>query len=220
MKILALEFSSAERSVAALEVSSMTEGKMLGVATESGGRETKALGMMESALNQAGLRREEIECLVVGLGPGSYTGIRIAISIAQGWQLARNVKLLGISTVDCIAEMARDAGVFGPFAVAIDAHRGEFYLGDFAAALNHVTIEAGLHIVSAEEINGRLANGERVVGPGLTQFFPEAVDLYPSADALGLLAKDRSDFVSGEELEPIYLRETNFVKAPTPRIIS
>ena len=44
--------------------------------------------MIEEALREAGLEREQIEVLAVGLGPGSYTGIRVALSLAQGWQLA------------------------------------------------------------------------------------------------------------------------------------
>ena len=52
--------------------------------------------MIESALAEAKIEREQIEVIAVGLGPGSYTGIRAAISVAQGWQLARGVKLLGV----------------------------------------------------------------------------------------------------------------------------
>ena len=52
---------------------------------------------------------EEIDCLAIGIGPGSYTGIRAAISIAQAWQLARSVNLLSISSVDCLAAAAQPA---------------------------------------------------------------------------------------------------------------
>ena len=47
--------------------------------------------------------REAIEAIAVGLGPGSYTGIRAAIALAQGWQLAREVKTLGVSSVAAMA---------------------------------------------------------------------------------------------------------------------
>ncbi|MEI9863786.1 MAG: tRNA (adenosine(37)-N6)-threonylcarbamoyltransferase complex dimerization subunit type 1 TsaB [Limisphaerales bacterium] len=89
MTILALEFSSAQRSVALAR-----DGFVLAEASEAGGRETHAFGMIEKVLATAKIRREEIDCLAIGLGPGSYTGIRVALSIAQGWQLAREVKLL------------------------------------------------------------------------------------------------------------------------------
>ena len=63
--------------------------------------------MIEKVLAAAKIEREEIEVLAVGLGPGSYTGIRVAISIAQGWQLARGVKLLGIGSAECLAAQAQ-----------------------------------------------------------------------------------------------------------------
>ena len=102
MTILALEFSSAQRSVAIAR-----DGDVLAEASETGGRGTNAFGLIEKVLAAAKIGREEIECLAVGLGPGSYTGIRVALSIAQGWQLARGVKLLGIGSVECLAAQAQ-----------------------------------------------------------------------------------------------------------------
>src|SRR6516164_8646139 len=97
MTILALEFSSSQRSVAAAR-----DGEVLAEAVETGERGTNAFGMIEKVLATAKLGRGDIECLAGGLGPGSYTGIRVALSIAQGWQLACGVKLLGIGSVDCL----------------------------------------------------------------------------------------------------------------------
>ena len=77
MKILAVEFSSERRSVAVL-----AEGRVLGCAAETGGRTARAFSLIESALREARLEREDIECVAVGLGPGSYAGIRAAIALA------------------------------------------------------------------------------------------------------------------------------------------
>ena len=108
MKTLALEFSSSRRSVAVL-----VEGVMRGEAQEAGGRHTRAFALMDVALRAAKIEREEIELIAVGLGPGSYTGIRSAIAIAQGWQAAREVKLAGVNSVEAMASQAtwRDAAV-------------------------------------------------------------------------------------------------------------
>ena len=70
-------------------------------------RTLNAFGLIETALGQAQIEREQIDCLAVGLGPGSYTGIRAAISIAQAWQLARNVRVLGVGSVECFALQAQ-----------------------------------------------------------------------------------------------------------------
>ena len=102
MKILALEFSSPQRSVAVAD-----GGRAVSEVIEAGASGTQAFGMIEAALREAKLEREQIECIVIGLGPGSYTGIRAALSIAQGWQLAREIKLLGISSVEAIAAQAQ-----------------------------------------------------------------------------------------------------------------
>src|SRR6185436_9866222 len=126
MKILALEFSSAMRSVALVE-----SGCVAGRAAESGGRSTRAFALIEAALRQAGWEREDVECIAVGLGPGSYTGIRVAISLAQGWQLAREVRILGISSVECIAARAQAEGRYGKVGIAIDAQRNEFYFAQY-----------------------------------------------------------------------------------------
>ena len=69
--------------------------------------------------------------IAVGLGPGSYTGIRVAISMAQGWQLARGVKLLGVSSAECLAAQAQAEKIFGRVNVVIDAQRNEFYLATY-----------------------------------------------------------------------------------------
>ena len=118
MKILALEFSSTTRSVAI-----WADGQVRGRAEEVASRETHALAMIEAALGQAQLEREEIHCIAVGLGPGSYAGIRTAIALAQAWQLARGVNLLGVSSADCVAAQAQAAGWFGRMELILDAQR-------------------------------------------------------------------------------------------------
>ena len=90
MKILALEFSSPVRSV-----SVAVEGTVRGQAADQGGRETHAFAMIDSALQSAGVSRHDIECVAVGLGPGSYAGIRIAIAASLGLELSTGGKLLG-----------------------------------------------------------------------------------------------------------------------------
>src|SRR4030095_14345365 len=127
MKILALEFSSAQRSVAVLEANLPTNPATLSEIVEGEGRMTNALPLVEHSLLEAGLELEQIDCLAVGIGPGSYTGIRSAIALAQGWQLARAIKLLAISSVECIAEEARLLGLRGRTHIVVDAQRNEFY---------------------------------------------------------------------------------------------
>ena len=220
MKILALEFSSPQRRVAVLNADAT--GKVVAtseVVDASPGRTSKPLAMTEQASHQAGLQREQIECITVGLGPGSYTGIRAAISLAQGWQLARDVKLLGISSAECIAAQARIEGVRGKCLVVIDAQRDEFYLADWEICDDKPREVEPLRLASRTEIEEHERQGEFLIGPEVTKWFPSGRIVFPAATMLAQLAVSRTDFVCGEKLTPIYLRETAFIKAPPPRQI-
>ena len=212
MTILALEFSSSQRSVAVAR-----DGRVLAGAAETSGRETKAFGMIESVLASAKIGREEVECLAVGLGPGSYTGIRVALSIAQGWQLASGVKLLGLSSVDCLVAQAQAEEMSGRVNVVIDAQRNEFYLAAFEISTDAVKASEPLRIVPAAAMEARSAAGEQMIGPEANRWGAGGRVFYPSATGLAGLASRRHDFSAGEKLEPVYLRETSFVKAPAQR---
>ncbi len=209
MTILALEFSSARRSVAVARA-----GAVLAESVAEGGRATHAFGLIEQALTAAKVGREEINIVAVGLGPGSYTGIRAAIAVAQGWQLAREVKLLGISSVAVMAIHAQVEKRFGRVQIVVDAQRGEFYLATWEISATQRKEISPLKIVSAAEIDQHRQSGELMVGPEAPN--PE-LRWFPSATAVAQLASGCGDFMAGETLSPIYLRETNFVKAPPPR---
>ena len=224
MTILALEFSSRQRSVAVARA-----GCVLGEVIETGAGlhpdqkagassrqagATGAFGMIEAALREAKLEREQIEILAVGLGPGSYTGVRVALSMAQGWQLARGAKLLGVSSIDCLAAQARAESVFGRVNVVVDAQRNEFYLATYEISADGWNIINPLRILTAGEIRSRAGSGEILIGPEVTRWFPDGRTIFPRAAALARLAVGRDGFVTGGKLEPIYLREANFVKAP------
>ena len=212
MKILAVEFSSEVRSVALLE-----GGAVLGQAAESGGR--RVIGLVEQALQQAGCGREAVETIAVGLGPGSYHGIRGAIAFAQGWQLGRGVNLVGVSSVECLAARAEAQNICGTVNIVVDAQRNEFYLARFEIGAGTRRALETLCLAAFSEIEKRDAAGEKVAGPDLAAWFPRAINLHPDAATLGILAGARAEFVSGDKLEPIYLRETNFKKAPPLRIL-
>ena len=210
MKILALEFSSPVRSVAVA-----VEGVVRGRAEERGGRETRAFAMIGLALQQAGMHREEIECIAVGTGPGSYTGIRIAIAIAQGWQLARTVTLLGLRSADCVAAQRYERGRRGFLNVLIDAQRGEWFAARYELR-NEWRLVEDFILLTPEERARRTAADEMFIRPDLEPASNDAA--CPVADTLARLAAHRTDFVEGAELEPIYLRKADFVKAPPPRM--
>jgi tRNA threonylcarbamoyladenosine biosynthesis protein TsaB len=209
MIVLALEFSSDRRSVALAR-----SGTVLAEAVEqTADRTTHVFRLVEQVLAEAKSSREEIEAVAVGLGPGSYTGIRAAIAVAQGWQLARGVKLPGISSVEAMAAQAQAEKIFGRIHFAVDAQRGEFYLAAWEISEAECREILPLQIVPAAEIAAKKAAGEICLGPEQERKF------FPTAAALARLAAGGRDFVAGGGLTPIYLRETAFVKAPAGRQI-
>lgn len=208
MKTLALEFSSLHRSVALAD-----ETRILGTTSEESPRGANGMVLIDRTLSGTRTAPEEIQVLAVGLGPGSYAGIRSAIAIAQGWQLARDVRLVGVSSVEVIVAEAQQKGILGDVTVIIDAQRRELYAARFDISESSVKELEPLRIVPASA----LENHPRIIGPGAKDFITAASNIYPTAETLVRLTESRKDYLPGEKLEPIYLRETSFVKAAPPR---
>jgi tRNA threonylcarbamoyladenosine biosynthesis protein TsaB len=79
-------------------------------------------------LADAGLSKSDLQAIGVGIGPGGFTGVRLAVSLAQGMALALNLPVLPISTLAAIAQAQEHDG---PIAVVMDARMGECYVGYF-----------------------------------------------------------------------------------------
>ncbi|MGH8024824.1 MAG: tRNA (adenosine(37)-N6)-threonylcarbamoyltransferase complex dimerization subunit type 1 TsaB [Limisphaerales bacterium] len=206
MTILALEFSSAQRSVAVASNESV-----LSQAAETGGRGMAAFALIEKALAGASIEREQIQAIAVGLGPGSYTGIRAAIALAEGWNLARKVALTGASSVAAIVVQAQSEKIYAPVTVVVDAQRGEFYCATYDITATGWTEQAPLKILPPSGVL-ELSRNRVVIGPEAPQF-PAGRLVFPSAAAVAKLAAAGPDFTPDKPLEPIYLRQTDFTKA-------
>jgi tRNA threonylcarbamoyl adenosine modification protein YeaZ len=214
MKILALEFSAELRS-AAVQVDAAEPVQV----QETKPREQGPLTLVDQALHMAGVEREQIECLAVGLGPGSYTGVRAAIALAQGWQLALGSRLAGVSSVEALATLAQARGIRGDLAVVVDAQRGEFYLERYQVGHTALIVQESLRLVDRPTVLALVEADGFVVGADTASASAGAKLWMPGAAMVARLAAGRNEFVAGETLEPIYLRESQFVKAAPPRTI-
>lgn len=221
MIILAIESSSRIRSVAVVERSAAGgAGEVLGTVSDGGNRDLTTIRLIEEAIRSSGVARRSIDRIAVALGPGSYTGIRAAIALVQGWHLAQPVQLVGVGTGECLAAQARALGWHGRLAVVLDAQRGQCYHAvyevDALACVLKVPLairEPGVDPVEAGRVDLH-------VGPDVQKFFSLGKTLVPEAGTLGKLAAECPEVVSPGGLTPIYLRETAFVKAPPPRVLS
>ena len=201
MKILALEFSSNQRGVAVSE----DENILSTVNTDN--LKTSPLSLIDEALRKACLGRTTIETITLSIGPGSYTGIRSAIATAQGWELARNIKILPISSPEILAATARFQGQTGMTDFIINAQRQEYYHSTWNLTEKNQNEVKPLSIIDTIE-----ATKLSAFGPDIREL-PKVTQLYPDVAKLAQLAADRTNFQLGEEIEPIYLRATEFVKS-------
>ncbi len=124
--ILALDTSSVRGSVALLEGAEL-RGE---VRTCSGGTHSVSLlRSIEFLLGSAGWGLGDLGLVAAGIGPGSFTGIRIGISTALGLSQSLGIPFAGISGLDVLACQAGWLG--GKIGVAVDAHRDEVYYGEY-----------------------------------------------------------------------------------------
>ncbi|UUU31467.1 tRNA (adenosine(37)-N6)-threonylcarbamoyltransferase complex dimerization subunit type 1 TsaB [Streptomyces sp. CA-210063] len=166
------------------------------------------LPAVDRVLVEAGTRLDAVTGIVVGIGPGPYTGLRVGLMTADTFGLALGVPVHGLCTLDGLAYAAGAEGtVEGPFVVATDARRKEVYWARYEDARTRVTEPA---VDRPAEI-AELVAGLPAVGAGALLYPDTFTDArapeHVSAAALAALAARR--LAAGEELEaprPLYLR--------------
>lgn len=87
------------------------------------------LPFVQDILNQAQISLSQVDALVLGCGPGSFTGVRIAAGIGQGLAFSQNIPLVGISSLQALAQQAYLVHGVRQVVAAIDARMGEVYCG-------------------------------------------------------------------------------------------
>ncbi|GAA3374471.1 tRNA (adenosine(37)-N6)-threonylcarbamoyltransferase complex dimerization subunit type 1 TsaB [Streptomyces sannanensis] len=178
------------------------------------------LPSVDRVLAEAGLKLDAVTDVVVGVGPGPYTGLRVGLVTASAFGLALGVPVHGLCTLDGLAYAS---GLDEPFVVATDARRKEVYWARYTDSRTRVTEPA---VDRPAEIACDVA-GLPVVGAGALLYpevFPDARGPeHQSAAALAALAAER--LAAGEPLlepRPLYLRRPDAqvpknYKVVTPR---
>jgi tRNA threonylcarbamoyladenosine biosynthesis protein TsaB len=133
------------------------------------GSSENLLRMADALLGLAGLKLEQIGLLCVGLGPGSFTGVRIGVVTVRTLGLALGVPVAGVSTLEALCAPWLDAeGLLVP---VLDAHRGQVYAAVFraeAGGLTRLSEEAAIEPEQLGEVLKKLRASESafVFGPG------------------------------------------------------
>ena len=141
MNLLALETSTESCSVALLA------GTRLVARSEIAPRRHAdlLLPMCEAVLAEAGIARRELDAVAVGRGPGAFTGVRLAISAAQGIALALDLPVIPVSSLAALAlDAPHDAA---SILSVIDARMGEIYAGTFRRTADGLVEAIGLETV-------------------------------------------------------------------------
>ena len=105
-------------------------------------------------LSRSGLTMDNVRALGVALGPGSFTSLRVGLSLVKGLALARHLPLIGISTLDVLA-VAQPASKL-PLAVAIQAGRSRFALGWYKHSKNGWQTTGPARVVTVEALAGEV----------------------------------------------------------------
>ncbi|MCI2241294.1 tRNA (adenosine(37)-N6)-threonylcarbamoyltransferase complex transferase subunit TsaD [Adlercreutzia faecimuris] len=147
---------------------------------------TQLVPRIDALLAEAGAARADIACVCVGRGPGSFTGVRIAMAAAKGIASALGVGLVGVSTLDAVAWGAWAAGARGEALVAADAMRKEVYPVRYALGEAGPARRGADRVAKAEEAAAEAAaeGGLLIAGDALRKYaalFEPAGELLPEA---------------------------------------
>lgn len=114
MRLVALDTATPATTVAVADAARVHEARHDPTPGERPGHATRLLGLLEGAMEAAGVAWGEVERLAVGVGPGSFTGLRIGIATARGLAQSRDLPLAGVSTLEALALGAGERGGVAP----------------------------------------------------------------------------------------------------------
>jgi tRNA threonylcarbamoyladenosine biosynthesis protein TsaB len=112
-----------------------------------------------AALDGACCAARDLDGIVVDVGPGLFTGLRVGIATAKGLAVATGVALHAVTSTDALAAAARDAGILGPVVAVVDARRGELFVASYAIGDGEPVLLGGPQVLappSLREIVDRL----------------------------------------------------------------
>lgn len=206
--VLALEGSTRRASVAA-----RFKGRSVEAALESArAHQSDLMPAVDALVRELGATPSDLSAVLVGTGPGSYTGLRVTIATALGLARAAGARVLGVPSgeIACRGECADGEEL----ALLLDARSGELYFGRYKRVGDEVEPVTELRVVKPEQIGELNLAGAHVITDAPTLLDVETlarvrVDAVPRASALLDLGCDRLErgfSTDPARLEPLYLR--------------
>ena len=178
-----------------------------------------SLPWAEQLLAEAGIAKSQLDAIAIGRGPGAFTGVRLAIAIAQGIALALDRPIVPVSTLAALAMQSDGERILA----SIDARMGEVYSAAFArdgddlVALTTETVGAPDAVVMPADAHAWHGVGtgfgagegalQHRLGPGLSAVDATALPHAADVARLAALAFARGEALAPERVEPAYLRD-------------
>jgi tRNA threonylcarbamoyladenosine biosynthesis protein TsaB len=202
------------------------EEKVLALASqEVGNRQAEILpSELSSILASAKLQLSDIKWLAVSVGPGSFTGLRVGISFAQGLAMGSGIRLLPLNTLD--AMVCLPEGFTGDLSPMLDAKKGQVYTALYRSENGTSQLMSSYQVVEPQDWLSRLAPRTKVFGSGayayremISASYPglmmdEAYIKGPEISGLVKLALkelNQNNFIPAGELDAFYIRPSDAV---------
>jgi tRNA threonylcarbamoyladenosine biosynthesis protein TsaB len=221
-KTLAFDTSTARGSVAILEGPEIrAEIRFYSSQTHS----TLLLSSIDFMLEHLGWSLKDLNLVAAGIGPGSFTGIRIGVATALGVSQSCSIPFAGISGLDALAHQAKFLN--GQIGVVLDAHRSQVYYGEYVSDSEKIRRTQKSELIDISDLERRLAGRHLYIIGDLNacRFMearqsskkwprPVSVDMFLAA-GIGRLANTRKNsWRSGDYVvsEPMYIRPPDALK--------
>jgi tRNA threonylcarbamoyladenosine biosynthesis protein TsaB len=191
VRLLGIETSTPRGSIALIEDERIV---CLLEHAEPSAHAERILPLIARGLEQAGWSRGELQRIAVGIGPGSFVGLRVGIALAQGLGLGLGIPVIGVSSLRSLAAVVPPA-YEGPRIALLDARREELFAAVYAADGRELLAPDAVPRAQAGALVARFANDAVIVGE-VAQSLDLSADrvwrgerAFPSADRTALLAR-------------------------------
>lgn len=218
MNILALDTCTEMCSVALLSQGKTYEQSVI---TQRGHSE-KILGMLDTILKEADCLLRDIDFIAFGRGPGSFTGVRVCVGVAQGIAFANKTPVIPISTLAAVAQRGIDEYGASIMAVAMDARMKEAYCGVYKNHNGLAQLDGSEKVSSPEAFTLDDKQQYQALGTAWHEYTNEfkkhlavdlvdsAIHLLPTAAAMLKLAipmAEAKQAIPADQAVPVYLRD-------------
>ncbi|HHB79204.1 MAG TPA: tRNA (adenosine(37)-N6)-threonylcarbamoyltransferase complex dimerization subunit type 1 TsaB [Saprospiraceae bacterium] len=192
--------------------------------TESFSHASEVTILIEKALKSANLEMKDLDAVVVSDGPGSYTGLRVGLSVAKGLCFGLDIPLIAVNSLDALAHFAQASHPDALYFPMIDARRMEVYMRGFDADMQAI-FPIGAVILSENTFDEWLPYGKKIVlcGSGVEKsktlysgehfVFMDTIFSSKHLVGLGLRAFQQKEFVDLAGHTPFYLKPPNITQA-------